>query len=142
MLLTSFLTHIFDIMTLKDRLKWLAQQKGLSIRAFEEKCGLGRGNVSNMSADGSIGSDKLTKIIDAFPTVDAYWLITGKDDPTGVLNFEGFDDMPSSHDPQLLNKLIAQAEEIGRLKERIRQLESERGANASDADSETVARAV
>ena len=35
-----------------------------------------------------------------------------------------------------------QAEEIGQLKERIRQLESERGANDSDADSETVARAV
>ncbi len=51
---------------LKDRLKWLAQQKGLSMRAFEEKCGLGRGNISNMSQDGTLGPDKLTKIIDAF----------------------------------------------------------------------------
>ena len=63
--------------TIKDRLKQLAQNKGLSIRSFEETCGLGRGNVSNMSQDGSIGSDKLSKIFDAFPDTDLYWLLTG-----------------------------------------------------------------
>lgn len=64
--------------TIKDRLKQLAQDKGLSIRSFEETCGLGRGNVSNMSQDGSIGSDKLSKIFDAFPDTDLYWLLTGE----------------------------------------------------------------
>lgn len=121
--------------TIKDRLKQLAQLKGLSIRAFEEACGLGRGNISNMSQDGNIGSDKLSKIIDTFPGVDIYWLLTGKDDPTGFLSYTGFDDMPSSHDPQLLNKLLKQAEEIGRLKARIEELERSRGDNASDAQS-------
>lgn len=101
---------------LKDRLKWLAKQNGLSMRAFEEKCGLGRGNISNMNQDGTLGSDKLTKIIDTFPGVDLYWLLTGKDDPTGLLNYQGFNDIPNSNDPQLLNKLIQQAEEIDSLK--------------------------
>ena len=64
--------------TIKDRLKQLAQNKGLSIRSFEETCGLGRGNISNMSQDGSIGSDKLSKIFDAFPDTDLYWLLTGE----------------------------------------------------------------
>ena len=64
--------------TIKDRLKILAQNKGLSIRSFEEKCGLGRGNVSNMSQYGSIGSDKLSKIFDTFPDADLYWLLTGE----------------------------------------------------------------
>ncbi len=62
---------------LKDRLVSIAKQKKLSIRAFEEHCGLGRGNISNMSADGALGSDKLTKIIDTFPEVDLHWLLTG-----------------------------------------------------------------
>lgn len=124
--------------TIKDRLKQLAQLKGLSIRAFEETCGLGRGNISNMSQDGSIGSDKLSKIIDTFPGIDLYWLLTGKDDPTAFLSYNGYDDMPSSHDPQLLNKLLEQAEEIGQLKERIAHLERENAATSSgaqDADS-------
>ena len=127
--------------TLKERIKGIAEQRGLSIRAFEEACGLGRGNISNMSPDGTLGTDKLTKIIDAFPGVDIYWLLTGKDDPTGFLNYEGFDDMPNSHDPQLLNKLLQQAEEIGRLKERIAQLEKEKGKDASDARTSGVANA-
>ena len=63
--------------TIKDRLKEMAQAHGYSIRGFEEKCGLGRGNISNMSADGSIGSDKLSKIIDAFPDANVHWLLTG-----------------------------------------------------------------
>ncbi len=63
---------------LKDRLKTIAQRNHLSIRAFEETCNLGRGNVSNMAQDGSIGSDKLAKIIDTFPDVNLQWLLTGK----------------------------------------------------------------
>ncbi len=63
--------------TIKDRLKEMAQAHGYSIRGFEEKCGLGRGNISNMSADGSIGSDKLSKIIDTFPDANVHWLLTG-----------------------------------------------------------------
>lgn len=43
---------------------------------------------------------------------------------------------------QLVDTIRQQAQEIGQLRERINQLESERGANVSDADSETVARAV
>lgn len=63
---------------LKDRLKTIAQRNHLSIRAFEETCNLGRGNVGNMAQDGSIGSDKLAKIIDTFPDVNLQWLLTGK----------------------------------------------------------------
>ena len=50
------------------------------MRKFEEYCQLGRGNISNMSENSSIGSDKLSKIIDAFPEVSAEWLLTGRGD--------------------------------------------------------------
>lgn len=66
--------------SLKDRLKLFADYKGLSVRAFEEECGLNRGNVSNMKDLGALGSDKLSKIIDRFEDIDVYWLITGKGD--------------------------------------------------------------
>lgn len=49
----------------------------MSIRSFEEFCGLNRGNISNMGEDGSIGSDKLSKILDAFPALNPRWLLSG-----------------------------------------------------------------
>ena len=64
--------------TIKDRLKSLANAKGLSIRSFEDACGLKRGNISNMNQDGSLGTDKLSKIIDTFTDVNLYWLLTGR----------------------------------------------------------------
>lgn len=63
---------------IKERLKSVASAKGLSMRSFEDSCGLKRGNISNMNQDGSLGSDKLSKIIDTFHDIDPYWLITGK----------------------------------------------------------------
>jgi len=61
---------------LKDRIKQLATYYGCSIRKFEEKCRLGRGNVNNMSE--VLGSDKLAKIIDTYPEVSCEWLLTGR----------------------------------------------------------------
>lgn len=63
--------------TIKGRLMLLANNYGLSIRAFEDKCGLNRGNISNMGDNSSIGSDKLSKIFDTFPEVNPLWLISG-----------------------------------------------------------------
>lgn len=66
--------------TIKERLEKIAAFDSLSIRRFEEKCGLKRGNISNMSNESSIGSDKLSKIIDAYSSIDIEWLLTGKGD--------------------------------------------------------------
>ena len=66
--------------TIKERLEKIAAFDSLSIRRFEEKCGLKRGNISNMSNESSIGSDKLSKIIDTYSSIDIEWLLTGKGD--------------------------------------------------------------
>lgn len=104
--------------TIKDRLISIAKFQDLSIRAFEEKCGLGRGNISNMGPNSAIGSDKLTKILDTFPDIDLNWVLTGKEQKTveGASAWEGTNSL-------LLEKVITQAEEIGQLRERIRNLE-------------------
>lgn len=122
--------------TIKERLKQLAQSKELSIRAFEETCGLGRGNISNMSPDGSIGSDKLSKIIDTFPDCDIYWLLTGRGNP----NVKAPVDVAlSTNEQPLLDKLLEQAEEIGRLKAQIDELKRRRGDDAGDVRSSGLA---
>ncbi len=49
---------------------------------------------------------------------------------------------PASTDfSQFINKIAEQAEEIGKLKERINQLEREKGKNASDAQTSDIANA-
>ncbi|MBF1527483.1 MAG: S24 family peptidase [Prevotella salivae] len=90
--------------TIKNRLKRLAQTEGLSMRAFEETWGLGRGNISNMSQEGGIGSDKLTKIIDAFPMVDLYWLLTGEGDMLKSDKYEPFVEVKPIHHPRSVEK--------------------------------------
>lgn len=71
---------------MKERLLQIAEYKGLSVRAFELECGLQRGNISNMAKDGAIGSDKLSKIIDANEDINIEWLIRGKGDMMKVDN--------------------------------------------------------
>lgn len=75
------MSKIYDkIYLMKKRLLELADYYSVSVRKFEEECGLKRGNISNMTDDSSIGSDKLSKIIDRYPFVNMEWLITGKGD--------------------------------------------------------------
>lgn len=69
------MANIYVNMELKERIKGFCDSMSLSIREFERQCGLSRGNISNMS--GALGSDKLAKIIDAFPDLNITWLLTG-----------------------------------------------------------------
>jgi hypothetical protein len=62
---------------MKERLLKIIAHYGMSVRAFEAHCELMRGNISNMSDDSSIGSDKLSKILDKFPDINSGWLLTG-----------------------------------------------------------------
>lgn len=61
---------------LKDRFKEIADYYSVSIRKLEQKFGLQRGNISNLT--GAIGSDKLSKIYDNCSDINLIWLITGK----------------------------------------------------------------
>lgn len=116
--------------TIKERLYSIAEFEGLSVRAFEERCGLGRGNISNMAPGGAIGSDKLTKIIDAFPDIDLNWILTGIEQKNVMST-----DIWEGTNEKLLEKVIKQAEEIGQLKEQIRQLELRLGKDAANVNT-------
>ncbi len=66
-----------NIFVMKERLLQIAAYLGLSVRSFEAECGLQRGNISNMSESGAIGSDKLSKIYVKYPELNLEWLLTG-----------------------------------------------------------------
>ena len=116
--------------TIKERLYSIAEFEGLSVRAFEERCGLGRGNISNMAPGGAIGSDKLTKILDTFPDIDVNWILTGIEQKNVMST-----DIWEGTNEKLLETVIKQAEEIGQLKERIRQLEQRLGKDAASVST-------
>ena len=119
--------------TIKERLYKIAEFEGLSVRAFEERCGLGRGNISNMSPNGAIGSDKLSKILDTFPYVDINWILTGKENKPV--------DSPDNADNNtvMLEKLLKQAEEIGQLREQLAQARRELDQLKSGKNVNTIA---
>lgn len=116
---------------IKERLLQVAKSQDLSIRAFEEKCGLGRGNISNMGEASSIGSDKLTKIIDTFPEIDLYWLLLGVGDMLRHTHTPTVKEQ--TNDPAMIDKLLEQAKEIGRLEQRIKELEQRLEKDATNA---------
>lgn len=63
-------------MELKNRIKAVCVIFKLSVREFERECQLNRGNISNMT--GALGSDKISKIIARYPSINLYWLLTGE----------------------------------------------------------------
>lgn len=67
-----------EIGSLRSRLVAFIRHEGLSIRAFESSIGVSNGYVKNIKD--SIGSDKLTKLFAAYPTLNPQWLLLGEGD--------------------------------------------------------------
>ncbi len=119
-------------MNFKDRIKQFCDSIGFSIREFERACGLTRGNISNMT--GAIGSDKLAKIIDTYPELNLYWLVTGDGDMIRDCDPNPPQTSKDSLDLELCRALLKekdtrleeQAREIGRLEERLSNFQTPR----------------
>ena len=66
-------------MRLIERLYQFIEHKGLSAYAFERSCELSNGYLKKqLKGGGSVGSDVLEKIHQAYPDLSLIWLITGK----------------------------------------------------------------
>ena len=64
--------------TIKERISQYAQEKGMSVRAFERQAKLSNGFVKNISK--GIGAEKLRSIVEAFPDLNPDWLLHGTGD--------------------------------------------------------------
>lgn len=63
-------------MTTKDRTLRFIASKGLSVKKFEETCGLSNGYVNSMKS--GYGNNKLLQVLSAFPELNREWLVYGE----------------------------------------------------------------
>lgn len=65
-------------MSIQERLQMILKMHNLSPSAFADKLGVQRSNISHvLSGRNKPSLDLLEKIVNAFPRVNAHWLITG-----------------------------------------------------------------
>ncbi len=133
-------------MTVKDRIKTFCKAQKVAVSAFEESIGVSNGYVNAISR--SIGIDRLNAIIENYSNLNIEWLLTGRGE---MLKSSSGVSIPAADEPltltgtsseilgELLNRITEQAEEIGRLKARIREHEREKGKSASDAQISGIA---
>lgn len=62
--------------SVKERVYAFLQYKGISIKRFEEQCGLSNGYVSSMRK--GFGSEKLNNVLKEFPELSREWLLYGE----------------------------------------------------------------
>lgn len=113
----------------------------MTVSAFEKSIGVANGYVNSISK--SIGIDKISLILEKYPNLNIEWLLTGRGEMLKTKHTpEAFipENEPSSSNKdnknevtkqdfsapiieRLLTTIQEQAEEIGRLRERVEQLE-------------------
>lgn len=63
-------------MTIKERTYSFIEYKGITVKKFEELCGLSNGYISSMRK--GFGSDKLNNVLTMFPELNREWLLYGE----------------------------------------------------------------
>ena len=127
-----------------DNISVLAENEGITIGALERKIGASKGVLSRAITNGTdIQAKWITAIVENNPLVSAQWLLTGEGE---MLRNEGDEKALCHQNSQespiighFLNTIKEQAEEIGRLKARIEELERAKGDNAGYAPSSAIA---
>ena len=122
-----------------ERLQEYMANKGINDNQMTVAAGLSVGLLGKAKNAGKgMSSLNIEKILCAYPDLSAEWLLTGRGE---MLKNEG---APSPQAPpqiisELLTKISDQAEEIGRLKAHIDDLQRRRGDNAGHAQSSAAA---
>lgn len=107
-----------------NRLKQYIDYRGISVAAFEKSIGMANASYRNsLKNNGTIGCDKLERILSVYPDINLEWLIRGKGSmlhspeimASGVETNQEREDVVKL----LLQELGQKNEEIGRLKEQI-----------------------
>lgn len=138
--------------TIHERIKYLVEElAGGKNTVFASKLGVSEANIRGYMKNVVPKADVLEKIVITYE-VNAMWLLTGlgyvslpnqpEDVPAPLAETSSILEFFKQYEPYIQSKdakIIQQAEEIGRLKERINQLEREKGKNVSDAQTSGIA---
>jgi hypothetical protein len=150
--------------TIKEKILTFLEKKGISKADFYAETGIESSNFKGKNKDSLPGSAMLVKILTIYPDLSADWLLTGtgemlktksisKDTSAAskTLSLSNKDTENNLYEQekskeslvitQLIDTIKQQAEEIGRLKARIDELERCRGDNAYDAQTSSIANA-
>lgn len=124
-----------------ERLKQYIDFKGISVAAFERSIGMANASFGkSLKKQGAIGTDKLENILNIYPDISPAWLLKGEGNMilTGEVS-QPTQEPASTYLLNMVNEkdltIREQAEEIGELRERIRQLEQRLGKIADDANT-------
>lgn len=71
---TTIFTSISQ--TIKDRVYLFCEHKSMSIKQFEESCGMSNGYISSMRK--GFGKEKLNQVLNQFPDLNRDWLLFGE----------------------------------------------------------------
>lgn len=134
-----------------NRLKQYIEQKGMTVAYVEKMLGMSNGALSKpIKNHTAIGSDKLENILAFCPDLSLTWLFTGRGE---MLNMDGYAPtlVSGENATRIENNLLKlmlgerditilqQAQEIGKLKEQIRQLKQRLEKTAGDASTSDIA---
>lgn len=116
--------------TILSRIQKISENEGITIGAMERSIGASKGVLSRAISNGTDIQAKWIQIIaDNYPQYSPEWLLTGK----GSMLKDSPPSNPPSETSLFIKTITDQAEEIGRLKERIQQLEFEKKGSVSNA---------
>lgn len=139
-----------NILTIKERILSFLESQGIKKVDFFEATGIQSSNFKGKNMSSQPGGDMLVKVLTIYPKLSAEWLLRGEGNM--IKNTSTHDKPQASNDsnnndyelpPAILDKFLTtikdQAEEIGELREQIRQLKQRLGKTADDASIGTTA---
>ena len=131
-------------MTIKERILSFLESQGIKKVDFFEATGIQSSNFKGKNMSSQPGGDMLVKVLTIYPQLSAEWLLRGEgnmlknisthDKPKAVNDSNKNDyELPPAILDKFLTTIKGQAEEIGVLREQIRQLEQRLGKTADNA---------
>ncbi len=128
-----------------ERLKQYIDSKGISVAAFERSIGMSNASFGkSLKNHGAIGTDKLENILTIYPDISPLWLLNGIGEM--LIHDEETQKKHDSAPAYLLDMLSQkdsiireQAEQLGQLRERIKQLEQRLEKTVGDVCTDNTA---
>lgn len=132
-------------MTIKERILSFLESQGIKKVDFFDATGIQSSNFKGKNMSSQPGGDMIVRVLTIYPNLSAEWLLRGegdmlkssvtKDKPKIIKTDTKKDnDLSSSILDKFLTTIQNQAEEIGELKARIKDLEQRLGKTAGDAN--------
>ena len=134
-----------NILTIKERILSFLESQGIKKVDFFDATGIQSSNFKGKNMSSQPGGDMIVRVLTIYPNLSAEWLLRGegdmlkssvtKDKPKIIKTDTKKDnDLSSSILDKFLTTIQNQAEEIGELKARIKDLEQRLGKTAGDAN--------